>query len=343
MTRTPGNVTEQGLKEYVERYLATLQESAQQFLQRADAENLRTLSLLPAKITCYVSTNIGVAIEFEKAKTTTIETKRGSARIEDLVINAPRPLRKIHAGFRIQGENNRFIAFTVKGAFPFELATPRASIVLEDIDVEIAGWRRTFEYAEFYADRTAERWSSESAITRGKNEILVALLDIARANEKSRSLSQYIKEHKAKTVLVLGDYSTEGLARLELITEQLKVCGYEPVLGRDIPDVPHEDLSHKVIAIGAAARFVVIDDSSKSGHLTELEICRHNRFLTVILRSGAGDSSYMTAGASIDSNVILEKEYDSDTLGQVVVQSTQWVEQRIDARITEYKKVYPWR
>jgi hypothetical protein len=60
--------------------------------------------------------------------------------------------------------------------------------------------------------------------------------------------------------------------------------------------------SWELLQVGIICKFVVIDDSSPSGHLTEIEICRVNRWATIMLRENSAGASWMSAGASIASN-----------------------------------------
>jgi hypothetical protein len=79
--------------------------------------------------------------------------------------------------------------------------------------------------------------------------------------------------------------------------------GYKPLLIKDIPDFEHYGLQQKLVAIAGMSRFIVIDDSNPSGHLIELEICRLNRWVTIVLRVHGCPSSWMTAGISLSSTV----------------------------------------
>lgn len=99
------NVTEKGLKEYLETFYETLHDSSQNFLPPKHQKNLRHLSLLPAKIIGYVSTQYGVAVEYIPSDQTIIKTIRGSGPIEDLIVQAPKKLRSIGPIFRIRAAN----------------------------------------------------------------------------------------------------------------------------------------------------------------------------------------------------------------------------------------------
>ena len=102
-------------------------------------------------------------------------------------------------------------------------------------------------------------------------------------------------------------------------------------------------LSQKVATIGCLARFVVIDDSTKSGHLVEVQLSRTYNWITVLLRRGGKGASWMTAGASVISNVILEQSYDEASLHEALDAAVKWAEAKILELERKFQTVFPWR
>jgi len=204
-------------------------------------------------------------------------------------------------------------------------------------------WNRYIAYAEIYGNREKNNWCKEKAVSRAKDEVLAALVELKRAKSRNISIAEYISSFKKKTVLLLGNYDKEGKQRLNKIACILKKLGYEPLLIEDIPDNPYQDLTQKVSAIGHLARFVVIDDSSRSGHLAEFPICKQNNWVTILLRTGGRGSSWMTAGASLHSKVILEKNYDLSVPGPAIAEAVGWAEEKLRELKREFDNTYPWR
>ncbi len=339
------NATNEAVTRYVETLHATLYEVSKHFFSPEQCKKLIHNSLLPARITCYISTQFGVGFEYSAAPETKIRTVSGSARVEDLFVQAPRRLRNVGPMVQIDASDVSFEEATLTGAFPFRLGYEQASVTFWKVRfAEFAlGWKREVEYAEIYGDRRASRWSIEAAQSRAKDEVLAALLVVSRAEKAKKNLHEYVSSSREKTVLVLGAYDADGEKRLRLITVALKELGYEPVLIKDIPDFETYDLSQKVVAIGVMSRFIVIDDTSASGHLTEFELCRSNRWVTVIMRADGKGSSWMTAGASISSKVILEASYDSANPKPAIAEVTKWAEKCLKDLGKEYSRVYPWK
>jgi len=338
------NITEDDLRSYLEVFLSTLQGTAAEFLPEDLQKRLLHLSLLPARVIGYVSTQFGVAIEYQPAEATVIDVRRGSARVEDLVAQAPTALRDIGPAYRTGGRRSRISDATLLDAFPFRLTRREADLTIADVTFRAGEWTREIHYAEVFGDRSRDRWTKDKAVGSAKDEVLAALVEARRAEERQVSLSEYIARFKAKTVLVLGSYDADGIARLRAIAEALTRLGYDPLMIKDVPDVLHQALFQRVVAVGAVSRFIVIDDSSKSGHLLEVQQCMANFWVTVLLRAGGRGSSFMTAGLSNLSSVILEQPYDPASPEPALAEAAQWAEGKLTELQRAFdKKTYPWR
>jgi len=343
------NLTEDGLRDYIGLFHETLDATANQFLSQEHRGSLLHASLLPARIIGYVSTQFGAGIEYTSADHTEIHIVRGSSRVEDLFVQAPPHARAIGPMFQIQEGTGEFLnsggAFrlTLEGSFPFRLSGPKTAFRLGDVAFKIGPWKRDVEYAEIFGNRSIEFWSKEQAIARAKDEVLAALAQTKRAEARHLSMPEYITKFKEKTVLLLGDYDEPGLKRLESMAAALSLRGYDPILIKDLPDQLVQDLPQKVSTIGYLARFVVVDDSTASGHLAEVQLCRQHDWITVLLRQGGKGASWMTAGASFTSNVILEQGYDELNLEPSIAKAAQWAEGKIEELERKFNNIFPWR
>ena len=343
------NVTEDTLRSYIGLFHSTLEETARQFLAEDYRAQLLHASLLPARIVGYVSTQFGAGIEYFPAERTEIEIFRGSARVEDLFVQAPQRARDIGPMFRVQEGGGQFLNasgvfhLTLKGGFPFRLSGAKSAFRFGEVAFKIGNWQRDVEYAEIFGDRTAAFWSSEQAIARAKDEVLAAIAQTKRAENRQLPLPEYITKFRERTVLLLGDYDEQGLDRLRRIASLLSEGGYDPILIRDLPDQPVQDIAQKVATIGFLSRFVFVDDSTKSGHLMEVQLCKTHGWITVLLRQDGIGASWMTAGASVASNVILEQAYDSKLPDAAIAASVKWAEGKFAELERRFNATYPWR
>ncbi len=338
------NLIERTFKEYLEVFHSTLSQSAKEYFPANLSHKLLHLSFLPAQIIGYVSTNFGVGFEYIPAKETNIKIVIGGKRIENLFSNPNKLLITSKTLFYLNS-NIHMSGFNVdSGSYiPFILLNENSSVFLNGACLDTDARRKTVVYAELYGDSKVESWTRERAVIRAKNEVLAALTELNQSESKRISLDEYISIYKERTVLLLGDYDEAGLIRLQKIENTLKELNYEPLLIKDIPDHPHQDISQKVIAVGAVSRFVVVDDSSKSGHLSEIEICKQNRWVTILLRADGIGGTWMTAGASAYSNVIFEKSYCINALTKDLLEATSWAEKTIQKLEKQLSDIYPWR
>jgi hypothetical protein len=339
------NVTADQLCAYIAEFHSTLDTIAARFFSKELAKNLMHVSLLPAKITCYASTQNGVAFEYSPASTLSIIGVRGTQLIEDLVIQAPNKLRNVGPLFGAHFPDLTIGGMTIEGAFPFRLPAGDSKAKLYDVRLSAKqlNWSREFDYVEFYSNRLATHWSTEAAHSRAKDEVLAALFMERSAETKGVDLHDYFSKFWRKTVLLLGAYDSDGSERLRRIASALTQLGYEPLLIKDVPDFETYDISQKVVAVGSVCRFIVMDDSMPSGHLSEFEIIRSNRWVSAILRAGGRGASWMTAGASIASNVMHEGPYDPADVLPAVTAAVQWAEERLKGLKDSYGNLYPWR
>lgn len=336
------NINEKSLQSYLELFHKTLEETAQQFLPLEHREKLFHVSLLPAKVTGHVSTQFGTAIEYTPSSETEFSVIRGSSRVEALLLNQPLKHKGAAPLFIISAHDIKFSEISLDAQNPFVLVNEHCNITFSKCNFEYKKWKRFIHYAEVNGNRSSIYWSNENAVSRAKNEVLAALFELNQSKKKDISIGEYVESVKKKTVLILGAYDEPGSKRINKISEAVKSLGYEPVLIKDIPDIAQQDLSQKVNTIGNLVRFVVVDDSSMSGHLLEIQLCKQNSWITALLRKDGKGSSWMTKEASALSNVILELDYNEDNYGEVLHSVSQWAERKI-TELDDRFSSYPWR
>jgi hypothetical protein len=245
----------------------------------------------------------------------------------------------------VEGSDHTVQGLTLEGAFPFHLTSEEAEVRFVDVRFKVDAWVRDVIWAEVYGNRTAEFWAEARAEerARGADDLMIALYQLKEARKRSLSPDEYLAAFRQRHVLLLGDYSDEGAARLATIGQVLGEVGYVPILLKDLPDDPHMSLAQKASHFASISRFIVVDDSSKSGHLVEFAHVRAQEWVTVVLRLKGSDGSFMTRGASLTSTVVYEAEYDTSGLRNTLLEGIAWAE----AKLVELKRLladtYPWR
>jgi hypothetical protein len=332
------------MRTYLDTFHKTYRETANQFLSGENRAQLGRYPLVGGRVIGYVSTQFGAGIEYEGGQLSETIVRRHSSTVDDMFLNAPPFVRKAQAvGVGIQDSSNITLTrIRMVNLRPFRFQGEASSLRMTDCDFSFGNWTRKVLLAELYGNRTGEFWSETWAVRRAKDEILVALSDVAAATRRGLELDESLRRFKEKTVLVLGDYANDGKLRLDAICELLANAEYAPVLVKDVGDLPGQDLQQKVVALGSVARFVVVDDSSKSGHMVELARAQENRWLTIILRQQGSQGSFMTRAASATSTVIYEADYANDTLAEILKTAFAWAEERIIALNRTYTREYPW-
>ncbi|MBI4833445.1 MAG: hypothetical protein HY811_01310 [Planctomycetes bacterium] len=335
------NVSEIEFKQYLETYHKTLEETVNKFLPKEYVTKLWSFAIQPSHIIGYLSTNFGIGYEYVPGKND-IQIVRGSSRIEDLFLKTTKQIRNIKSrGIVAYGSGTIILdSGQFKNIYPFSLESLNARIRIFNTTCEALNWKRYIALGEIFGNRKKDFWTTELAITRAKDEILIALTDISQTKKYQVSIDDFVKQRKAETILIIGDYSREQ--RLREIAAALSKR-YTPILVKDIPDSLYQDIRQKAITIGSVSRFVIVEDSSPSGHLRELDDCKNNDWITVILREQGQKSTFMTAGISNTSTIMKEFEYTTDSLNNVIENAIKWAEETIVTRKKQMIAQYPWR
>jgi hypothetical protein len=310
--------------------------------------------VLPARVIGYLSTSHGVAIDYDPPPTrtasdrTTFEVLVGHDRIEHLVLQKagapPQMLRSPPVKTVPGGGFFQFIGIHLVGWVSVgESATAVFDRCLFSWPSRLHGeWTLGTSRLEVFGDSSSTAWTKDRAVGLAKDEVLAALFELNRANAKHVTLPEYYAKHKKNTVLILGSYSDDGIERLRQFERELSRLGLEPVLLIDVPDQEAQTLEQKVVMVGSLSRFVVVDDTEKSGHLTELRLCKDNGWLTIVLCPDGKASSAMSIAPGVLSNVIHEVSYNIGDPPKCLKAATEWAETKRAQIHAQLRNGYPW-
>lgn len=332
-----------GFAEYLDTFHHTYVETVEAHVPDGMRGFLDRFSRLPCGIRGFVSTSHGVAFEY-LSEGDGIDVGHGSAPIEELFSGAPARVRRLPSMFLISGGHNGISGLTLDGGFPFRFgADASGPVTFADVRFTAQHWIREVDYAEIFPTRDAAEWSPTRAIERAKDEVLQALTDIRAMDDENVSLSQFLAGQKQQSVLVAGDFSPEGRARLDAIRRALRELGYLPRLLDDVPEVFEYDLPEKFAAVATMARFVVVDDSSASGHIRELSDAANRGLLTIVMRQQGSNPSFMTRADALKSTVMREFSYSGEAVFGPLHEATRWAEGRVTEIREQRRELYPWR
>jgi hypothetical protein len=313
------HVTGDDLRAYLEVFHQALAAAAKRYLP-ADHESilLRHASLLPARISAHVSSQFGVAIEYEPAAPpTSIQVHSGSDRVEDLLLRAPAWARELAPMYSIDGPNHTLRKRPLTRGFPFRLTSERASLTLEEVIVQLGPWKRTIHYAELYGSLDDSDWTVEKAHARARNEVLLGLLRLQQAKARQLPVGKYLEQYQDKMVLLLGDEDDAGQARLAALADTLREFHYEPVCLSDLPPQPEVDRTAAIMTLGAVARFAIVDGPQDAP--ARLDKCNEQGWLAVPLCARGTDDSWATDSLAAGGTVLPPGEYDAaDPAGAIL-------------------------
>lgn len=339
-------VTDAGLRNYLATFHSVYRQTADTMIPGSIRRSLIRYPLLSSGVIAYISTMHGAGYEYS-ADEQGIELRKSSRRIEDMLFDPPPRLRVAYGrgGTAMSFQNGAFRITDVRwrDIIPFRLETP-STVTLVDVEATSGSWTRQVTYAELRTDRSVECWSEMNAAIRAKDELLLALIDIREAERRSISLDVFLTQLKARYVLLLGDFSLGGRARLEAIGSEVAQAGYVAVLLDELPELPEYDLLNKASVMSLACRFVIVDDSSAAGHLAEVPIVLANRCPLIVLRAEGSESSFVTRGVAAGSGGrVQELSYTPESLSGLLQGAVANTERWILEYGRELAQIYPWR
>ena len=308
---------------------------------------IRRYPLLTESVTIRIATTPMPIVAFVYG-----QSALGSARCVSSVNSIEAQIYGSHPGIdeaatvvSVSGSNCYVGGMTIEGrAIPVRLAAVGASCIVEDVEITRAPWAGRIRWVDLHASLDREYYSTERAARTASTEVLDGLIRVRSLESARVQLDYFLREYRKKSILVLGDYSSAASRlRLSRISEALRHRGYAPVLLSEIPDIPHFNNLQKLKHVAMQCRFVVVDDSSRSGQLAEIPEVGSLDVVMPILRMRGSSSSTVTVGMSITSASIHELVYDEHELDVRVVESCLWAEQVLSVRQDKLDSLYPWR
>lgn len=342
-------------KEEIRNYIATFNESysrcADEYLPRETRSRLLRYPFLENVQIGYVSTTIGAGFEYLGTRGGgAIELVIGSDPIHDLFFAPPDQVKGLKHFIDICNPDVKLIGdprspALFRNGYPLRITAPSGSVTLTAMRFEVSDWVRNVHMAQLYGNNSSEFWSTTNAVVRSSREIFEALMDLRRARLRNIPLEEFLRTYRERKVLLLGDYSTEGRQLLENIKAIVASLHYDAILVDEVEDHPWPTLRQKTVTLASLSRFVVIEDSTESGHLIEFVDLLHvpPPVIMIVLRQQGTRSTFMTADASYSYNGVQEFEYLRENLEGVLRGAVKWAEHQVGAYMQRGRDIYPWR
>ncbi len=163
-------------------------------------------------------------------------------------------------------------------------------------------------------------------------------------NNLISEFEQFQKSFRSNNILILGQDTTER-DRLTSIKKCLAQMGYEGIIIKELRDETEvQSIEHKVSLYAHICRFVIVENSTVSGHIDELKICEINKIITVILQQEGYGATYMQEDYSYEHRYIEKFLYsNNEKICEVIRKAVEWANIFIEERKSNYQNMYPWR
>lgn len=139
------------------------------------------------------------------------------------------------------------------------------------------------------------------------------------------------RKSRAKTVLVIGSYTNDGIRRLRRIEGLLFNLGYDPVLIADYP-TESESLEAKFLSFATISRFVIYEATIPSGGIDEFKTCKDNDFVTAVLHEKDRMATSMQGHYAQGHTFIKYFGYEQNRLEEMLRDAAEWAESVISDR-----------
>lgn len=145
------------------------------------------------------------------------------------------------------------------------------------------------------------------------------------------------------SVLVLGKDTGEDLETLQRIKVALEERGFHVYIIKEEPDRVGETVLQKVLRYALASRFVLIENTSPSGHLYEIpHVAKMAECTAALLQQRGSGATWMFEDGYFRHQHWRKFEYDADSLEAAVGEAAEWA-QNFNRRFGEHQKlVLPW-
>lgn len=155
-------------------------------------------------------------------------------------------------------------------------------------------------------------------------------------------LADIVQTMKLKTVVVLGkDSSSDDLALLKRIADLAGQRGLIPVLVKEQREIHGEPFFKKALMYSLLARFVIVENSSASGHIVELPTALSNGCVVAVLQRVGRGATWLLEEEFFKYRTVERFFYQTDSdFEYKCSQALDWCEKTTDDLGQRYRSAY---
>jgi hypothetical protein len=145
------------------------------------------------------------------------------------------------------------------------------------------------------------------------------------------------------SVLILGKDTEDALEQLVCIQGYLSEVGILATIVKQEMDRPEESTIQKVLRYALASEFVILENSSPSGHLYELpHVAKLAECIVAVLQRPAMGATWMFEDAYFRHGHWRKFEYDSESLPAKLMEAVEWAQGFRKAFGDHQSRTLPW-
>jgi len=160
--------------------------------------------------------------------------------------------------------------------------------------------------------------------------------------EEGKHFIDIINVMRLKSVLILGKDTDHAFMRLKRIQEILKKYSYIGIIAKEQNEILSDSTIRKISTLAMLSNFVIIENSSASGHLFELPFIRNLECITIVLQEVGKGSTWMLEDMYKKYNFIKKVQYEEHELEYKLKKSLDWAFKKNKEYSKYHLEVNPW-
>jgi hypothetical protein len=182
-------------------------------------------------------------------------------------------------------------------------------------------------------------WQLALPVTTPNASVILSIRD--SWNEVWQRANSILED--SDSVLVLGKDTGPGMKRLKEIATVLEDAGYHVYIIKEQPDKLGESIIQKVLRYALMSRFVIIENTTPSGHLYEVpHVTKMAECITAVLQEKGKGATWMFEDAYPKSKAWRKFSYTPVQLSGCVIEAANWAQKTLKHFAGHQRRTLPW-